>query len=274
MHQRPRKRFSQNFLVDRHYIERIVDAIAPSARDNIVEIGPGRGALTRPLLARTDFLRAIEIDRDLAAALRHEFAADRLEVIVADALTVDLASLGDRLRVVGNLPYHVSSPLLFHCAQFVDRISDMHFMLQAEVVDRMAASPDSGDYGRLSVTLQSMFRVEKLFRVPAGAFNPAPQVESAVVRLVPLGAARTAIADRSLFEAVVQAGFGQRRKTLRNALQRMIGADALAAIGIDPGARAETLSVAQFAAIANAVSAAQFAAGRPLSQRLPDQVPP
>jgi 16S rRNA (adenine1518-N6/adenine1519-N6)-dimethyltransferase len=255
MQHRPRKRFSQNFLVDRHYIERIVASIDLRRDDRLIEIGPGRGALTRPLLERTDFLTAIEIDRDLAAALRDEYPADRLDLIVADALTVDFSHLGDNLRIVGNLPYHVSSPLLFHCAESAARIRDMHFMLQAEVVDRIVAMPGTSDYGRLSVTLQSLFSVEKVLRVPAGAFNPVPQVESAVVRLVPLGAERPEIRDRSVFEAVVLAGFGQRRKTLRNALQQMIDTDRLRELGIDPGARAETLSVAQFAAIANSVVA-------------------
>src|SRR5207244_2501438 len=143
----------------------------------------------------------------LAAALRSEFSAERLEVICADALSIELDSLGERLRIAGNLPYHVSSPLLFHCARHATSVRDLHFMLQAEVVERMAAAPDTPDYGRLSVTLQSMFAVEKLFRVPAGAFYPAPQVESAVVRLTPLGAARPEIHDRSIFEAVVMAGF-------------------------------------------------------------------
>jgi 16S rRNA (adenine1518-N6/adenine1519-N6)-dimethyltransferase len=254
---RPRKRFSQNFLVDRHYVERIVAAIAPVPGDRLVEIGPGRGALTRPLLERAERMRVIEIDRDLAAALRAEFPPERLEVITADALAVDLAGLGDGLRIAGNLPYHVSSPLLFHCARFAESLRDLHFMLQAEVVERMAARPGTPEYGRLSVTLQSLFGVEKLFRVPPGAFHPAPQVDSAVVRLVPLGAARPEIHDRPLFEAAVLAGFGQRRKTLRNALQPLIDADRLRALDIDPGARAETLSVAQFVTIANAIAAAR-----------------
>lgn len=259
MQHRPRKRFSQNFLVDRHTIERIVAAIDPKRGERLVEIGPGRGALTRPLLERVDRLTVIEIDRDLAEALRAAHPPSRLTVIAADALTVDLAALGEglALRVVGNLPYHISSPLLFHCAQHVRHIADLHFMLQAEVVDRMAAAPGTPEYGRLSVSLQSVFAVEKLFGVPAGAFQPVPAVESAVVRLTPLGAARPAIRDQGVFEAIVAAGFGQRRKTLRNALQKHIGAAALLRLGVDPGARAETLPVAVFATIANAVALAQ-----------------
>ena len=250
---RPRKRFSQNFLVDRHYIARIVDAVNPRPGERIVEIGPGRGALTHPLLSRIESMTAIEIDRDLAAALRAAYAPERLDLVVADALTIDFGALGTGLRIVGNLPYHVSSPLLFRCARYEQSIADMHFMLQAEVVDRMAAAPGTGEYGRLSVTLQSLFAVDKLFRVPAGAFNPAPQVDSAVVRLKPLGDRRTPVTDRPTFEAVVAAAFGQRRKTLRNALDRLIDAPALVALGIDPGARGETLSVAQFATIANSL---------------------
>jgi 16S rRNA (adenine1518-N6/adenine1519-N6)-dimethyltransferase len=262
MQHRPRKRFSQNFLVDRHYIERIVDAIGPKRDDRMIEIGPGRGALTRPLLERVDRLTVIEIDRDLAEALRAEHPPSRLTVITADALATDLAALDQELvglRVVGNLPYHISSPLLFHCAEYVPHIADLHFMLQAEVVDRMAAAPGTPEYGRLSVSLQSVFAVEKLFRVPAGAFQPMPAVESAVVRLTPLGAVRPLIRDQGVFETIVAAGFGQRRKTLRNALQKHIGEQALLQLGVDPGARAETLPVAVFAAIANAVALAQEA---------------
>jgi 16S rRNA (adenine1518-N6/adenine1519-N6)-dimethyltransferase len=250
---RPRKRFSQNFLVDRHHIARIVDAIAPRPGDRLVEIGPGRGALTRPLLERIERLTLLEIDRDLAAALSAELGG-RVDVVVGDALEFDLATLGRDLRIVGNLPYHISSPLLFHCARYEPLIRDMHFMLQAEVVDRMAAAPDTAEYGRLSVTLQSLFDVRKLFRVPAGAFNPAPAVESAVVRLTPLGEKRPALADRMLFERVVAAGFGQRRKTLRNALAKLVDGEILAELGIDPRARAETLAVGQFVAIANAIA--------------------
>ena len=259
MQHRPRKRFSQNFLIDRHTIGRIVAAVNPQRGERIVEIGPGRGALTRPLLERVDQLTVIEIDRDLAGALRSEYPGEHLNVVLADALSVELSALGSGLRIVGNLPYHISSPLLFHCAEQVEHVTDLHFMLQAEVVDRMAAAPGTPEYGRLSVTLQSVFSVEKLFQVPAGAFFPVPAVESAVARLVPLGDARPAIHDRQTFETVVAAGFGQRRKTLRNALQKHISAGALEGLGVDPGVRAETLPVAVFVAIANAVALAQDA---------------
>ncbi|MEO8133981.1 MAG: 16S rRNA (adenine(1518)-N(6)/adenine(1519)-N(6))-dimethyltransferase RsmA [Betaproteobacteria bacterium] len=255
IHHRPRKRFSQNFLVDRHFIDRIVGALAPRRTDALVEIGPGRGALTRPLLECVDHLTVIEIDRDLACALQTAFPPGRLTVRIEDALEVDLGQLGSRLRVVGNLPYHISSPLLFHCGQYAGHIQDMHFMLQAEVVERMAALPATPEYGRLSVMLQAQFQVEKLFGVPAVAFNPVPAVESAVVRLTPLGAARPDIRNVALFEAVVAAGFGQRRKTLRNALQNYLDPDALHALGVDSGLRAETLPVATFVAIANFVAA-------------------
>ncbi|MGH8714023.1 MAG: 16S rRNA (adenine(1518)-N(6)/adenine(1519)-N(6))-dimethyltransferase RsmA, partial [Casimicrobiaceae bacterium] len=216
---RARKRFGQHFLVDPHYVERIVAAIAPQQGDRMVEIGPGLGALTRPLLERVDRLTVIEIDRDLAAALGAEFAPQRLLLHVADALTFDFAALGGDLRVIGNLPYNISSPLLFHLAQFDTHLRDVTIMLQKEVVHRMAAAPATPDYGRLSVMLQVRFRVERLFVVPAGAFRPPPKVESALARLTPLGASRPALVDPALFAQLVAAAFGQRRKTLRNALK-------------------------------------------------------
>ena len=249
-----RKRFGQHFLADGHYVARIVEAIAPQPGDNLVEIGPGFGALTRPLLERTGRLAAIEIDRDLAARLAAEFSPDRLVLHVVDALAFDFATLGERLRVVGNLPYNISSPLLFRLAQFDARLVDLHLMLQREVVARMSAPPATPDYGRLSVMLQSRFAVTRLFIVPAGAFRPAPKVESAVVRLVPLGSARPPLADEHTFARVVAAAFGQRRKTLKNALAAICGEDALARAGIDPKARGETLSVADFVRLANIVT--------------------
>jgi 16S rRNA (adenine1518-N6/adenine1519-N6)-dimethyltransferase len=181
-----RKRFGQNFLADPHYVGRIVDAIAPRPGDNLVEIGPGLGALTRPLLERAGRITAIEIDRDLAARLAAEIPPARLALHVGDALAFDFATLSDDLRVVGNLPYNISSPLLFHIARFEARLTDLHLMLQREVVARMTASPSTPDYGRLSVMLQSRFEVTRLFVVPAGAFRPVPRVDSAVA-MVPLG---------------------------------------------------------------------------------------
>lgn len=246
----PRKRFGQHFLHDPWVLSRIVDAIAPQAGDALVEIGPGEGALTRPLLARIPSLTAVEIDRDLAAALVAEFPPERLRVIVADALDYDFSALPTGLRVVGNLPYNVSTPLLFHLAAFADRVRDMHFMLQLEVVDRMAASHSTPAYGRLSVMLQRRFRIQRLFKVAPGAFRPPPKVESAVVRLTPLPAAEVVPLDERLFGTVVTRAFGARRKTLRNALISLIDAQGLSALGIDPGLRPENVSPEDYIRIA------------------------
>jgi 16S rRNA (adenine1518-N6/adenine1519-N6)-dimethyltransferase len=249
-----RRRFGQHFLVDRHYIERIVAALDPRPADNLVEIGPGLGALTAPLLERVQRLTVIEIDRDLAARLTDEYPPDRLTLYNADALEFDFASLGRDLRVVGNLPYNISSPLLFHLAQYEATLFDLTLMLQREVVERMAAAPATPAYGRLSVMLQVRFRVERLFTVPPGAFRPAPKVESAVVRLTPLQEARPTLADEALFARIVAAAFGQRRKTLRNALKTLADEADLERVGIAPGARGETLSVADFVRLANALA--------------------
>jgi 16S rRNA (adenine1518-N6/adenine1519-N6)-dimethyltransferase len=250
-----RKRFGQNFLVDAHYIAKIVAAIAPRPGDNLVEIGPGLAALTGPLLEGAGHLTAIEIDRDLAARLAADFPPERLSLHVADALEFDFSTLGDNLRVVGNLPYNISSPLLFHLARHEAHLTDLHVMLQKEVVARMTAAPATPDYGRLTVMLQTRFAVTRLFIVPAGAFRPAPKVESAVARLVPLGSAKPVIGDETLFARVVAAAFGQRRKTLRNAVAGLCDAGALARAGIDPGARGETLAVADFVRLANSLAA-------------------
>ena len=188
----PRRRFGQNFLVDPHYIARIVDAVAPQPGDRLVEIGPGLAALTRPLIERAGHLDAVEIDRDLAARLVSEFPPGQLTLHVADVLDFDFAALGPALRVIGNLPYNISSPLLFRLAQFDAQLVDVHVMLQKEVVARMTARPATPEYGRLTVMLQAQFRLTRLFVVPAGAFRPAPKVDSAVVRLVPLAECETA----------------------------------------------------------------------------------
>jgi len=251
---RARKRFGQNFLADPHYVHRIVDAVAPQPGDNLVEIGPGLAALTGELIARAGHLTAIEIDRDLAARLREQFAPGALALHEADALEFDYAALGDRLRIVGNLPYNISSPLLFRLAAHVSQLRDVHVMLQKEVVARMVAAPGTSDYGRLSVMLQVDFRIERLFVVPAGAFRPVPKVESAVARLTPLGGGTPRAADAALFARVVAAAFAQRRKTLRNALSTLCSAGTLLALGIDPGARGETLSVADFVRLANGLT--------------------
>lgn len=251
----PRRRFGQNFLADPHYIARIVDAVAPKAGDRLVEIGPGLAALTRPLIERAGHLSAIEIDRDLAARLTAEFAPGQLTLHVADALEFDFAALGGNLRVVGNLPYNISSPLLFRLAEIDEQLVDVHVMLQKEVVARMTAQPATAEYGRLTVMLQAQFRLTRLFVVPAGAFRPPPKVDSAVVRLVPLADAKPGIADPALFGRVVGAAFGQRRKTLRNALSAMCDESALRRVDIDPGARGETLAVTEFVRLANALAA-------------------
>jgi len=247
----PRKRFGQNFLADSHYVRRIVDAIAPHAGERLVEIGPGLAALTRPLIERAGRLDAVEIDRDLAGRLASEFGTDQLTLHVADALEFDFAALGSGLRVIGNLPYYISSPLLFHLAQYDALITDVHVMLQKEVVDRMTALPGTPEYGRLTVMLQAVFRMTRLFTVPAGAFRPVPKVDSSVVRLVPLREAKATISDVALFGRVVAAAFGQRRKTMRNALSTICDEAGLERAGIDPGVRGETLSVAEFVRLAN-----------------------
>ncbi len=222
----------------------------------MVEIGPGLAAITGGLIERAGHVTAIEIDRDLAARLREQFTPAQLTLHVADALQFDFASLPADLRIVGNLPYNISSPLLFHLASYDERLRDLHVMLQREVVARMTAEPGTADYGRLTVMLQVKFAIRRLFVVPPGAFRPAPKVESAIARLVPLGAAKPRIADPPLFARVVAAAFGQRRKTLRNALSALCDEAALRRIGLDPGCRGETLPVGEFVRIANALAEA------------------
>ncbi|KAF0101991.1 MAG: 16S rRNA (adenine1518-N6/adenine1519-N6)-dimethyltransferase [bacterium] len=248
---RAKKSLGQHFLVDSHYIGRIVAAIRPQAGDRMVEIGPGPGALTRPLLETLEHLHVVELDRDMVTRLEAEFPTGCLTIHRADALRFPFQELGSDLRVVGNLPYNISSPLLFHLAEHAAAIRDMVFMLQKEVVDRMVAAPATPDYGRLSVMLQARFRVEKLFIVPPGAFRPPPKVDSAIIRLLPLPAEGVPYRDAGLFAEVVARAFGQRRKTLRNTLKGLVDDALFAGLGIDPGRRGETLSVAQFAALAN-----------------------
>jgi len=247
----PRKRYGQHFLHDRGVIAKIVAAVDPQPGDAIVEIGPGTGALTAPLLDRVARLEAVEIDRDLAARLEAEHP--RLALHRGDVLRFDFARLPDRLRVVGNLPYNVSTPLLFRLVEVADRLRDAHLMLQKEVVDRMVAAPSTSEYGRLSVMLQYRFDMRKLFDVKPGAFRPPPKVDSAVVRLVPKPAAALAARDRAALARVVTAAFTKRRKTLRNALAGVVDEGGLRALGIDPRLRPENLGVPQYVAIANAV---------------------
>lgn len=258
---RARKRFGQNFLVSPGVIRKIVDAVAPRPTDTVVEIGPGLGALTAPLLERLDHLHVVEIDRDLIARLQQTFSPERLTIHAGDALQFDFSTLqsGRPLKIVGNLPYNISSPLLFHLASYAEHVAEMHFMLQKEVVDRLVAVPGSSDYGRLSVMLQVGFWMERLFVVPPGAFNPAPKVDSAVVRMIPLGrqkvgAGGTAADDAALFARLVAAAFSQRRKMLRNTLKPFGGETLLAAQGIPPTARAEELAVADYVRLANVLS--------------------
>jgi 16S rRNA (adenine1518-N6/adenine1519-N6)-dimethyltransferase len=251
---RPKKRFGQHFLTDRHYLGRIVSAIAPQPGDAMVEIGPGTGLLTAQLVPSLGHLHVVEIDRELAQALRQAFPAAQLTVHEADALEFDFASLPSPLRVVGNLPYNVSTPILFRIAAIAERIRDCTFMLQKEVVDRMVAAAGSADYGRLSVMLQYRFAMERMLVVPPGAFTPPPKVDSAVVRMVPLGADRPRARDEALFAQLVSAAFAQRRKTLRNAARSLAGTESFARAGIDAGRRGETLSVAEFIALADAAA--------------------
>lgn len=250
----PRKRFGQNFLVDRSVIARIVDAIDPKPTDNLVEIGPGLGALTMPLLERVTRLQVVELDRDLAAGLRASYPPERLIVCEGDALRFDFSALAAPLRIVGNLPYNISTPLLFHMVTYAERFADLHFMLQREVVERMVAAPSTPEYGRLSVMLQYRFRMQNLLSVPSSAFRPVPKVASAVVRLLPLLLPDVAARDESLFAMTVTRAFSHRRKTLRNALLGLATEADLHAVGVDPGLRAENLSVAEFVAISNRVA--------------------
>ncbi|HEU0154071.1 MAG TPA: 16S rRNA (adenine(1518)-N(6)/adenine(1519)-N(6))-dimethyltransferase RsmA [Arenimonas sp.] len=250
----PKKNLGQHFLADRSYIDRIVMAVNPKAGDRLVEIGPGQGAITFPLLRKHGELTVIEFDRDLITPLMEASeGVGRLTIIHKDVLQVDFSRLaGDEgpLRLVGNLPYNISSPILFHALEHAGAVRDMHFMLQKEVVDRMAADPGSKVYGRLSVMLQAYCTVTSLFDVPPGAFRPPPKVDSSVVRLVPKAAADIGIADPALFERVVRDAFGQRRKTLRNALSQVCSGADIEAAGLRPDARAEQLAVADFVQLA------------------------
>jgi 16S rRNA (adenine1518-N6/adenine1519-N6)-dimethyltransferase len=239
----PRKRFGQNFLEDRSIVDQIVAAIHPRPGERMVEIGPGLGALTEPLLQAAGRLDVVEIDRDI------------LSIHEGDALEKDFGALGPGLRVAGNLPYNISTPILFHLTAFVAAIRDCHFMLQREVVQRMGAEPDTAEYGRLSVMLQYHWLVEPLFDVPPTAFNPQPKVWSSVVRMVPHTVRPAVAVDEQLLAEVVAAAFGQRRKTLRNTLRSRMGEQDLVSLGIDPGARGETLDVAAFVRIANHLAA-------------------
>lgn len=251
---RARKRFGQHFLHDPGVIARIVAAIDPGVEDRMVEIGPGLGALTLPLLQRLNALHVIEIDRDAIRHLREAAATslNRLHIHEADVLRFELRDLElAPLRVVGNLPYNISTPLLFHLIGQRELIVDMHFMLQKEVVDRMAAAPGDDDYGRLTVMLAPWLAVERLFDIGPGAFRPPPRVMSTIVRLRPHARAPFAIEHPRVFASIVAAAFSQRRKTLRNALRALLSAAEIEAAGVDPGLRAEVLAPADFARLAD-----------------------
>lgn len=253
---RARKRFGQNFLHDPGVIQRIVDSIAPKRDGHLVEIGPGQGAITKELLRAAGNMDAVELDRDLIAPLA-EMCADigHLRIHSADILKFDLCGLvpaGEQLRVVGNLPYNISTPILFHLLERSHCIHDMHFMLQKEVVLRMGAEPGNKQYGRLTVMLQAQCEVTHLFDIGPGAFKPAPKVDSAFVRLVPHSTPQFQIEDQTIFSQVVAQAFSQRRKTLRNSLRKLMDAEIIEGLGIDPGLRAEQIGVDGFVRLGNA----------------------
>jgi 16S rRNA (adenine1518-N6/adenine1519-N6)-dimethyltransferase len=248
-----RKRFGQNFLTDKHVLGNIIEAIDPRRGEAMVEIGPGLAAMTALLLKELDHMHVVELDRDLVARLEKAYPREKLTVHSADALKFDFGALpvpeGQKLRIVGNLPYNISSPLLFHLAEFADLVEDQHFMLQKEVVERMVAEPGTKAYGRLSVMLQWRYDMSLLFIVPPTAFDPPPQVDSAIVRMVPTR--RKLAVDGATLEAVVQKAFSQRRKVIRNCVAGMFTEAQLLEAGIDPGVRPENVSLEQYVALAN-----------------------
>ena len=245
-----RKRFGQNFLTDEDIIERIVRAIAPKEGDNILEIGPGLGAITEPVAERTDKLNVVELDKDLAERLQtHPFIGSKLTIYQADALQFDFSQVvrDDKpLKVFGNLPYNISTPLLFHLYEYLDHIENMHFMLQKEVVNRMCAAPNTKAFGRLSVMTQYYCRTVPVTDVPPGSFVPPPKVDSAVIRLIPKDKEERSQVNPKVLNRVCLEAFNQRRKTLRNSLQNLLSAEQMLSLDIDPGLRAENLTLAQF----------------------------
>jgi len=256
-----RKRFGQNFLHDNHVIQRIVSAIHPGPDDRLVEIGPGKGALTRPLLEACGHIDVIELDRDLPPLLQaHCQGAGELTIHNSDALKFDFTQLtsdAHKIRIVGNLPYNISTPLIFHLLTFSSLIQDMHFMLQKEVVERLAAKPDNKDYGRLSIMVQYHCQVDYLFTVKPGSFTPVPRVDSAIVRLIPWPQPPVTVSNYQNFSLLVKQAFAMRRKTLRNNLKEILDSTTIEALGIDPGRRAETLSLEEFAQLAECYSQTQ-----------------
>jgi 16S rRNA (adenine1518-N6/adenine1519-N6)-dimethyltransferase len=248
-----KKRFGQNFLTDSGIIASLVSAISPRTDDLMVEIGPGLGALTQPLLQKLDHLHVVELDRDIVSWMQNHYANNSITIHNMDALKFDFTSLAGpkKLRVAGNLPYNISTPILFHLLDNLHHIADMHFMLQKEVVERMVAEPSTPAYGRLSVMLQYHLQMEYLFTVPPEAFEPAPKVESAFVRAIPYDTLPHRAENEPLFAKIVLSAFGQRRKTLRNTLKGLLDDEGFAALDINPQLRAENLSVGQFVSIAN-----------------------
>ncbi len=250
---KPRKRFGQHFLHERGIIQRIVAAFDPKLSDHVVEIGPGEGVLTRELAGKVAKLDVVELDRDLIEHLRQSLP-ESVTIHNADALKFDFCSLAPahgKLRVIGNLPYNISTPILFHLLDQAHCVNDMLFMLQKEVVDRMVAAPGGKDYGRLSVMLQWGAKVEKLFNVAPGAFRPPPKVDSSIVRLTPYAVPTVQVNDPQRFAQIVKAAFSQRRKVLRNTLKGLVVPETMERLGINPGRRAETLTLSEFAALAN-----------------------
>ncbi len=250
-----RKRFGQNFLVDHGIINAIVSAIDPQRHDTLVEIGPGLGAITEPLLERLDHLHVVEIDRDLIARLKKQHPASRLSIHEGDALAFDFATIGERLRLVGNLPYNISTPLLFHLASYAEQVYDMHFMLQKEVVERLVALPGESEFSRISVMLQYRFHMEWLIDVPPESFDPPPKVQSAVVRLIPKEKNLLTAKDEAVLFRVVQAAFAQRRKMLRNTLKGVLDDAGFKALDIAPTLRPEDLPLDDYIRVANYLSA-------------------
>ena len=246
-----RKRFGQNFLQDSRIIADIIRAVRPQPADTVVEIGPGLGAITEPLAAKLDCLHVCEIDRDIIGYLKTRPYAGKLVIHEGDVLQFDFTSVPGRKKIVGNLPYNISTPLLFHLSRYADEVEDMHFMLQKEVVERMVAQPKTNDYGRLSVMLQYFFDMEMLIEVPPESFDPAPKVDSAVVRMIPVPNRIGTAADFTHFSNLVRDAFHQRRKTIRNNLKGIADDGDLQAAGISPQERAEHIAPAKYVALAN-----------------------
>lgn len=254
MKHQAKKRFGQNFLTDQAIINSLITAIHPQTDDLMVEIGPGLGAMTQPLIKQLNHLHVVEIDRDIIQWMQGFYPAGKITIHNSDVLKFDFSTIGERIRVVGNLPYNISSPILFKLLENTAQIIDMHFMLQKEVVERMVAAPSTAEYGRLSVMLQYRLQMEYMVTVPPEAFDPAPKVESAFVRCVPYAQLPFVANDEALFAKVVTAAFGQRRKTLRNTLKGLLDDAGFNALNLDSQLRAENLGVAEFVAISNYIA--------------------